>query len=181
MKTKTREYDIHYLTLAAMFLSIGFVLPLLTSQIKEIGDTLLTMHIPVMLCGLICGKKYGFSVGLCLPFLRAVVLGMPPLFPNAVWMAVELATYGFVIGLVYERVKSKNLLGVYSSLLSAMVVGRLAWGITKAILLGLGDKTFTLSMFFVGGFIDAIPGILLQLVLIPTVMAVLSKRAILKH
>ena len=32
---------------AAMFLSIGIVLPLFTSQIKEIGDSLLPMHIPL--------------------------------------------------------------------------------------------------------------------------------------
>ena len=84
--------------LSAMFLALGMILPLLTMQIKEIGDTLLPMHIPVMLCGLICGYNYGFVVGLILPFLRSVIWGMPPIYPNAVWMALELCTYGFVIG-----------------------------------------------------------------------------------
>lgn len=173
---KTKRYDINNIVLSALFLCIGFVLPMLTSQIKEIGDTLLPMHIPVMLCGLICGGKYGFFVGLMLPFFRGFVFGMPPIYPNAVWMAVELATYGLVIGFLYSRIKSKNLKGVYISLLSAMILGRIAWGISKAVLLGLQDKAFTVPMFIAGGFVDALPGILIQLVLIPSVMVILNKR-----
>lgn len=177
---KTKKYEMNNAVLAAMFLSIGFVLPILTSQIKEIGDTLLPMHLPVMLCGLICGWKYGFLVGMLLPILRGFVLGMPPIYPNAVWMAIELATYGFVIGFLYYRMKNKNLKGVYISLVAAMLLGRAAWGISKAVLLGIGGKIFTVAMFITGGFIDAVPGIILQLILIPSIMAMLSKRRILK-
>ncbi len=175
-KMQTNSHTIKRMVLAAMFLSIGFVLPIFTSQIKEIGDTLLPMHIPVMLCGLICGGKYSFFVGMLLPLFRSVVFGMPPIYPNAVWMAIELATYGFVIGFLYYRMKNKNIKGVYISLVSAMILGRIAWGIAKAILLGLGGKAFTISMFIAGGFIDAIPGIIIQLVLIPLIMAILNKK-----
>ena len=175
---KAQKHPIHRVVLAALFLSIGLLLPLLTSQIKEIGDTLLPMHLPVLLCGLLCGGKYGAIVGLILPPLRSVIFGMPPLYPNAVWMALELATYGLVIGLVYAHLSSKSVKSIYVSLLSAMVAGRVVWGISKAILLGLGGKTFTLAMFVAGGFADAIPGILLQLVLIPVVMGIIRKRKI---
>ena len=168
---------IRTMVLAALFLGLGFVLPLLTGQIKEIGDTLLPMHLPVLLCGLICGGKYGFTVGLLLPFLRGMVFGRPPLYPNAVWMAVELAAYGLVIGVVYARLHRQDTAGVYVSLLAAMLAGRIAWGVTKALLLGLGGQTFTLSLFLAGGFVDALPGILLQLVLIPLIMLVLNKRS----
>ena len=173
---KTTKLKINNLVLSAMFLCIGFVLPMLTSQIKEIGDTLLPMHIPVMLCGLICGRKYGLLVGFLLPFLRGFTFGMPPVYPNAVWMAIELATYGFVIGCW----KRNNLKGVYISLISAMFLGRVAWGISKALLLGLGGKTFTIAMFVAGGFVDAAPGIVLQLVLIPLIMMILIKRRMLR-
>ena len=93
-----------------MFLAIGMVLPTLTMQIKEIGDTLLPMHLPVLLCGLICGPWYGLVIGFMLPFLRSVIFGMPPIYPNAVWMALELAAYGAVIGLVYLCFKKKKTL-----------------------------------------------------------------------
>ncbi len=177
---KMEKHELKNVALAAMFLSIGFVLPMFTSQIKEIGDTLLPMHIPVMLCGLICGAKYGFFVGMILPMFRSVVFGMPPIYPNAVWMAIELATYGFVIGFIYYKLKFKSIKGVYISLVSAMLIGRIAWGVSKAILLGIGDNAFTISMFITGGFIDALPGIILQLILIPSIMMILNKRRILK-
>lgn len=164
------------LVLSALFLSIGFVLPLLTSQIKEIGDTLLPMHIPVMLCGVICGAYYGFSIGLILPFLRSIIFSMPPMYPNALWMALELATYGLIIGITYTNLKSGGLKRIYISLLSAMLVGRMVWGIAKVILLGLNGKAFTFAAFITGGFIDALPGIILQLILIPLILKVINKR-----
>lgn len=167
------------LALAAMFLSIGFVLPMLTGQIKEIGDSLLPMHIPVLLCGLICGIEYGFAVGFMLPFLRSFVFGMPLMYPNAVWMALELATYGLVIALVYKLFKRKNVVSIYVSLISAMLAGRVVWGISKAVLLGLKGMPFSFEMFIVGGFTDAALGIILQLILIPIIMEILNKRRML--
>lgn len=159
------------LLLASVFLALGAVLPLFTMQIKEIGDSLLPMHLPVMLCGLICGAKYGGAIGLILPFFRAVTFGMPPLFPNAVWMALELATYGFVIGLLYAR-KPHGTARLYACLIAAMLTGRIVWGISKAVLLGLRGSVFTFGAFISGGFADAALGILLQLVLIPAVMTI---------
>lgn len=164
--------------LGALFLAMGMVLPLFTAQIKEVGDSLLPMHLPVLLCGLICGPGYGFAVGLILPFLRSMVFSMPPLYPNAIWMALEMAAYGGVIGWLYRRFPSRRLKYLYLSLIIAMVAGRLVWGLSKAILLGLGHQTFTLQAFLMGGVIDALPGILLQLVMIPAVMTFLHRKYI---
>ena len=125
-----KKIKITKLVLSASLLGVGLVLPLLTSQIKEIGDTLLPMHIPVMLCGFLCGANYGFCVGLILPFLRYFIFGMPPIYPNAVWMALELATYGLVVGLLYFNLKTSGLKRVYISLISAMLAGRIVWGIS---------------------------------------------------
>lgn len=159
------------LLLASLFLALGAVLPLFTMQIKEIGDSLLPMHLPVLLCGLICGARYGFSIGLILPFFRAVTFGMPPLFPNAVWMALELATYGLVIGWLYAK-KPHSVGWLYVCLVTAMLSGRAVWGISKAVLLGLKGSVFTFGAFLAGGFADATLGIVLQLVLIPAIMAI---------
>ena len=171
-----KKINIKNLALSAMFLAIGMVLPLFTAQIKEIGDTLLPMHLPVMLCGLICGWKYGFSVGLMLPFLRSLIFGMPPIYPNAVWMALELATYGLIIGLTFMRRKKFSNLYLYACLITAMLSGRIVWGIAKTILLGLKGKPFTFAAFFTGGFADALPGIILQLILIPIIINVIYNR-----
>lgn len=161
--------------MAAMFLSLGLVLPFLTSQIKEIGDTLLPMHFPVMLCGFICGPWYGLTVGFITPLLRGLCFGMPPVYPSGVWMAFELATYGFVTGILYTKIKRRNIGYTYICLIAAMLAGRVVWGIVKAIILGAGGSAFTVSAFITGGFIDAFPGILLQLVLVPLIVTVIQK------
>ncbi len=83
------------LLLAAMFLAIGLVLPFFTGQIKEIGNMLLPMHLPVFLCALICGWQYGTAVGFIMPLLRFALFFMPRM-PTALAMAFEMATYAFV-------------------------------------------------------------------------------------
>lgn len=163
------------LTLSAMLLALGMVLPFLTMQMQEIGNMLLPMHLPVLLCGLICGWKYGGVVGFVLPICRSLLFGMPVTYPNAVAMAFELAAYGIVVGLVYAALGRKKLWQVYVALLSAMLAGRAVWGAVYAVLLGVADKAFTLEAFIAAAFLNAIPGIILQLVLIPVVMAVLKK------
>ena len=168
------------LVFSAMFLAIGFVLPFFTGQIKEIGDSLLPMHLPVLLCGLICGWKYGLAVGFVLPLARSLIFGMPPMYPTGVCMALELMTYGFVIGFLYARSRKKSTLSVLACLITAMLCGRLVWGSVKAILLGVGGEAFTIQAFILGGFVDAFPGIVLQLILIPLIMTIINKRSLVK-
>ena len=114
-------------SLSAMFLAIGLLLPFLTGQIPEIGSALLPMHIPVLLCGLICGPWWGGVVGLVMPYLRLMLFGMPPAI-IALQMTFELCAYGLVIGLIYSKLPKKPL-SVFISLISAMLVGRLVWGL----------------------------------------------------
>lgn len=173
---KKQNASLINLILAAMFLGLGTVLPLLTMQIKSIGDSLLPMHLAVMLCGIVCGRKYGLAVGFILPFFRAVTFGMPPIYPNAVWMAFELATYGFIIGLMYCKLKISNTtIKTYISLITSMIAGRIVWGIAKTVLLGVSGKSFTFALFISEGFSKAIPGIILQLILIPLIINLIKE------
>ena len=103
---------------------------------------------------------------------------MPALFPNATGMAFELGTYGFVIALVYSRFPHKNTMAVYISLITAMLAGRIVWGIAQVIMLGVTGGTFTFQAFITIAFVNAIPAIILQLILIPVVMASLDKAGI---
>lgn len=167
--------QIRNMVLAAMFLAIGQVLPFITAQIPTIGQALSPMHIPVMLCGLICGWQYGLIVGLICPLLRSVLFGFPALYPNAISMMPELATYGFVIGMLYSHLKPQNVVKVYISMIAAMLAGRAVWGLARGILLGFGGSGFTMQMFLAGAFINAVPGIILHLILIPAIMVLLDK------
>ena len=161
--------------LSAMFLAIALILPFLTGQIKEFGSMLLPMHIPVMLCGLVCGWQYGLTIGAIAPLLRSAVVGMPVMFPSAIAMAFELATYGVVIGILFQKARWKCIKSLLRCLIISMVAGRVVWGIVQCILLGLGKNGFTISMFVTSAIVKAIPGIILQLLLIPTVMLMLGK------
>ena len=106
MKTSTRK-----LTLSALFLALGLVLPLITGQIPQIGKMLLPMHIPVLLCGMVCGWPYGLAVGAVMPLLRGLLFGMPVLYPTGIGMAFELAAYGAVIGLLYAKLNKRGVAG----------------------------------------------------------------------
>ncbi len=170
MKTTTQK-----ITLSAMFMALGMVLPFFTGQIQQIGNMLLPMHLPVFLCGLICGWEYGVTVGFLLPLLRSVVFGMPVIYPNAVAMAFELATYGLIVGLLYGRSSEKNIRVLYRAMIAAMIAGRVVWGIVEVILLGISGSVFTWQMFISGALLNAIPGIVIQLTLVPAIMIVLSK------
>lgn len=172
---KMQNTKLKNLILSAMFLGIGLVLPFITGQIQQIGNMLLPMHIPVLLCGLICGWQYGIAVGFVMPILRSFLFSMPHMFPNAVSMAFELATYGFTVGFLYSHSRWKCIKSLLKSMLVSMVTGRAVWGIVQVLLLGIGNGGFTFKAFIAGAFLNAIPGIILQFLLIPAIMVGLNR------
>ncbi len=171
MKTKNL---IEKMCLCAMFVALAFVLPFLTMQINEIGDMLCPMHIPVILCGFVCGAPWGLVAGLVSPILRSLIMTMPVMYPTAIGMAFELATYGFVAGLLYEKLPKKKPY-IYVSLISAMVIGRIVWGISRIVMLGFDFTKFGWAAFWAGAVGNAIPGIIVQIILIPVIVMSVEK------
>lgn len=168
------------LTLAAMFVAIGLVLPFLTGQIPQIGNMLLPMHIPVFLCGLICGWKYGATVGFILPLMRSLIFTMPPMYPVAIAMAFELLAYGLIVGLLYSRSRWQCVIALYRSMIIAMFCGRFVWAVAQIVLLGIRGNGFTWQMFMSGAVLNAIPGIVVQLTLIPAIMVALNRTGLVR-
>ena len=160
--------------LAAVFLALAYVMPFMTGQIPEIGSKLCPLHIPVLLCGFICGWPWGLAVGFIAPLFRSLTLGMPPFFPKALCMAFELAAYGAIAGLMH-RILPRKKPYIYVSLLTAMIIGRLVWGTAMFLCLGLSGGSFTFAAFLAGAVTNAIPGIILQIVLIPVLVMVLDR------
>jgi len=178
-RADTKAY-IHNLVLAAMFLGLGLVLPFVTGQLPQIGSMLLPMHLPVLLCGLICGWQYGGAVGFVLPLLRYTLFGTPPIFPTGVAMAFELAAYGVIAGFLYSRSKWQCVIALYRCLLAAMAGGRLVWAAVRVILSGVSGEPFTWQMFLAGAFLNAVPGIILQLIAIPALMVALDRTGLVR-
>ncbi len=173
--TPNTKKTVHQLALSAMFLTMGLVLPFFTGQIPQIGNMLLPMHMPVLVCGLICGGHYGLAVGFITPLLRSMLFGMPYLFPKAVAMAFELAVYGALAGFLYGCSRWRCILSLYRALLGAMVGGRLVWGCVMTALMAVTGGSFPLELFLAEAFFNAIPGILLQLLLIPALMLAIHR------
>ncbi len=163
--------------LAALFLALAYLLPFVTGQIPEVGKMLCPMHIPVLLCGFICGPFWGAAVGVVAPLLRSLTLGVPLFFPSAVCMALELAAYGALTGLLHRLLPRKKRY-IYPSLLLSMVGGRLIWGAAMFVCMGLSGKAFGFTAFLAGAVTGALPGIALQLVLVPAIVLALERFAL---
>ena len=176
---RVRPSSLRRLVFSGLFLALGLVLPFLTGQIPSIGSMLLPMHIPVLVCGFVCGWPYGLAVGFITPLLRHWLFTKPPM-PNAVAMAFELAVYGFCTGLFYKLLPKKNAF-VYVSLILSMILGRIVWGIVSLIIYGMTDKPFTWQIFAADAVMNAIPGIILQIVIIPPIIIALRRGNLLRN
>lgn len=162
------------ITLSGVLLAATLLLPFLTGQIPQIGSMLSPMHIPVLLCGFVCGWQYGFMIGAIAPILRFLCFGMPPLFPVGLAMTFELATYGACAGLLYKYLPKKNI-NIYSSLTISMILGRIVWGIVMCIIASVSNVNFSLSIFLTGAFVNSVPGIILHILVIPIIVIALKR------
>ena len=163
------------LVIAALMLALGMFLPFVTSHAYGIqGTIILPMHIPVLLCGFFAGPLYGALCGLILPVLNSVCTGMPVLYPMGVIMTGELFTYGLISGLLHKKSRYKvEYKHLYPTLIIAMICGRIVYGIIASLLLFFSEKAMKISV--VTAVIQGLPGIALQLVLIPAVVKYLAK------
>lgn len=170
MKNKT----IIKLAYSALCMALCMTLPFLSCQIPEIGSMLCLMHIPVLLSGYLCGATWGFAVGLIAPLLRFALFSMPPIFPTGFAMCFELGIYGLVAGFLYEKLPPKNL-NIYFSLIIAMLCGRVVWGLVMLALSLGGVVEFSWLAFILASFVNALPGIILHIILIPVIVMALKK------
>lgn len=171
--TKTNK-PIFLMTYSALFIALGLVLPFLTGQIPQIGTMLCPMHIPVLLCGFICGWPSGLIVGAITPLLRSSIFGTPFMYPTAISMAFELACYGFLAGMLYKKLPKKNW-AIYIALIVSMIVGRIVAGIATMLLMGMKGNPYTFEAFITTNIVKAVPGIIIHIVLIPILVMALKK------
>lgn len=173
------KFNTKQLVLAALCVALGVVLPVAFHSIPNAGSVLLPMHIPVLLCGLVCGPVYGLLSGILTPLLSSMITGMPPMayLPG---MLCELAAYGLAAGVLRRFVRTgKRPLDLYIQLVSAMLIGRLVYGVMNALIFSAGNYSF--AVFVSGAFVTALPGIVIQLVLLPAVVLLLEKARLVEN
>lgn len=164
---------------SAMFLALCMVLPLLTFGSTQLGNMISPMHIPVLICGFVCGWQYGAIVGFAAPLLRHLIFHMPPVYPIGAAMAFELAAYGILCGVLYKAFPKKNAY-IYPALIISMLGGRVVWGIARYIMAGLSASEFSIAMFFSGAFIEAVPAIICHIIIVPLVVMAFQKAKLIK-
>lgn len=166
--------SIKHITITALCIALCYVLPIVFHA-TGLGSAFSPMHIPVLLCGLICGGGYGIFCGIAGPILSSVITGMPPA-TMLFYFIPELATYGLVTGLMMKLVRTqKPLADVYISLVAAMLLGRLVGGVAQALFyLGTG-QAFTIAAMTAGYFVTTLPGIVCHLIVIPILVTTLMK------
>ncbi|MEG0913590.1 MAG: ECF transporter S component [Oscillospiraceae bacterium] len=174
MKTKTMEKTKN-LVISALCIALGVILPIAFHAIPNAGSVFLPMHIPVLLCGLICGPIYGLVCGIFAPLISSLLTGMPPMayLPS---MLCELAVYGAVSGLLYgllKRAGVKQIGRIYTSLIGAMIFGRIVSGLLKALIFNFGE--YSIGLWVTSMFVTGLPGIVTQIIVIPILLIVLQK------
>lgn len=171
--------NVKSMVMTAMCIALGVVLPIAFHGVENAGSVFCPMHIPVLICGLICGWQYGLVCGIATPVISSLLTGMPPvaILPA---MIVELAVYGLVSSLMMKVVKTqKPYADLYISLAVAMLAGRVASGIAKALIFVGGD--YTIAAWATASFVTAFPAIVIQLLIIPNLVQILTKAKILPH
>lgn len=161
------------MVLSALCIALCYVLPFLTGNNYPLNTALSPMHIPVFLCGYVCGPWWAAAVGFVSPLLRSFTLSAPPM-PGAAAMAFELAAYGLCAGLFY-RLLPKKPWALYASLLISMVIGRIVSVLAKIIIFSIAAKPITVGIYFTDAFVTTLPGAALHMVLIPPVVMALEK------
>ena len=170
--TKTKKY-IWEMVISALCVALGIVLPMTMHGIPNAGSILLPMHIPVLLCGLLCGPAYGLACGILTPLLSCVLTSMPSwgYLPS---MLCELAVYGFIAGLLIVLIRTgSQVANVYISLVGAMLLGRVVYGVVNALIFRAGN--YSMEMWLTASFVTALPGIIIQLVVLPLIVLALRK------
>ena len=161
------------LVLTALFVALGVVLPQAFHAIPNAGSIFLPMHIPVLIAGFATGPVYGLICGILTPVLSHLIFSMPPA-PVLPGMLCELAMYGLMTGLLNKVVKiENNLVKNYVVLIGAMLCGRITYGILNALIFRAGN--YSMQAWISAALVTAIPGIIIQLVLIPILVDRLQK------
>ena len=174
----SKRFNTRARVFAGLCVALGVVLPMAFHSLPDGGKIFLPMHIPVLLCGLLCGPWYGLGCGILAPLLSHLITGMP-MAAALPGMLCELAVYGLVSGAVSRLVRTKNgTVNTYIALVCAMLAGRVTAGLVNGFIFMAGK--YSLQAWLTASFVTALPGIVAQLILLPILVLALSKAGIRK-
>ncbi|MDR7856544.1 ECF transporter S component [Tissierella sp.] len=158
--------NVKRLVIAGLLLAIGIIVPTIFHSAGLPGQTFLPMHIPVLIGGFLLPPHLALLLGMLTPILNSLITGMPALFPMAVIMIFELGIYGLVASVMYRQLRVPSII----SLIVSMIAGRVMVGVVVFVLAAFFSIQLDPMTFIIGGVTTGLPGIIIQLVLIPTLI-----------
>ena len=161
-------------SVTALCIALCCVLPLAFHALG-LGAAFSPMHIPILLCGLICGWSFGLFCGVAGPLLSCMITTMPA-SAQLPYMIPELAFYGFAVGLLFKLIRLRQLTPrLMIALAAAMILGRIVGGAARMLYYGATDRTYSVALWASAYFAATLPGIITHLILIPTLYLILLK------
>ena len=156
----------------AICIALCYVLPLAFHAIGA-GSVLLPMHIPVLICGLVCGWQFGMLCGISGPAISCILTSMPTV-ANLPSMMAELCVYGIVAGVLMKLVRTKSTYAdLYISVIAAIIIGRGVSGFVNALIFATGE--YSMALWVSSYVITSWPGTIIQLAIIPSIVFALMK------
>lgn len=165
-----RPADIRRIPLAAMFVALGVVVPQVFHWFG-LGSAFLPMFLPVMMGAVLLPRALAATVAVLAPSASWMLTGMPPLSPPILpLLMLEL----LAAALVASTLRFHLHVPVFLAVLAGLIVDRVI--LYAAVLLatealGLRHPAIGPAMVAIG-----IPGIVLQLIVIPTTVSLLRQR-----
>ena len=163
MQLKTRE-----ITWISLFIVLAIITPIVF-HLFGAGLMFLPMFLPIILSGYFLDLPGAILVGLLAPWVSGVVTGMPPLIPVAPIITVQVVSAVSMVSYLYHRKRIHYFLclvaGIVAERFSLILMMYLV-----APLLNLPPKLLSW-----GSFIYSLPGIVLQLFVIPVVLLIVWK------
>lgn len=153
--------------------ALCYVLPL-AFHAMALGMAFSPMHLPVLLCGLLCGWPYGAFCGIAGPVISSLS-GMPSP-AQLVHMVPELCVYGLAAGIGMKLIRTgKTVLDIYLSLLPAMLLGRVVGGAVQAVFYLSTARSYSIALWASAYVVGTLPGAVLQLVVLPALVLGLTR------
>ena len=150
--------------------AFGITLPIVFHMVG-LGSKFLPMLLPLLLNGFLSTLPWAMLTGALVPLASGLLTGMPPFYPPiALIMSVECAIMAGTAAAVYRMSRPR----IWPALTIALIVDRTA-SLTLMWFIA-GEFGFPPAAVSIASLLQGLPGVALQIVVVPLVVRALAAR-----
>lgn len=144
----------------------------------NVENTLMPVHIPVLLGSFVCGGPLGFFIGLAAPLLKFLLFSSPAPLSDVVCCSFELAVCGCFGGYLFRSLPAKLPFYALNTAISLLAAKTTYFVLKYLITIFFAGTDLAPEVFISNHLIPALVGIAFQSVVIPIVVVVFKKAKI---